>query len=937
MSSSAVRLLLAANLRSQVGRFVAASMAIAFATALLLAALIGQQVVRDQAPRAAQTLLGPEEVHLAATDTVHPFVDRNLLESLRADPRVAHLSTAVTVRAVDLPGLESGEVDTESFYSLDGAGMGGWIPGRRDAFLAWEDDRPRSALARGRWPAVDESDAIELIVPSVIWGQDIDSWRVLESDTGMHAARVVGILQADMAMVASPQGIRLTGRQISLDAAEKLAGGPRPSSDARLYLRDPEDKKAFLKDWRPRLKDYAGRLELLDSTTLEEAGLRSPAAESARLAVQSAVLLASACVVCIALSVQGNAVRERAAQSSLLRCLGADRATLALLVFLEATALAAISVLGAVAIVWAAMAGLAGYLPMLRVPSTPDPSSIAIAGGVTLLGVIAGAVWPAIAASRRLPGDFAAEQGDPVKSARSANRAAVAGLVVAALTTAIIYLAPAQSFVRTELLTWLGVPGVALTGLLITPLTIRWTSWLLVRPVAFLTRTEPLVLADQVAADGARSAASVVAIAVGLGGFIWMLCWGASMLESFIIDPAIPRWLVSVHPYGLDRDEAAKLLSEPVFDDYHPLTLVDTHLNDADIAAIPTLVMGIDIERTLRSTSGLPFEFIAGDIGEATTKLKRSDACLVSAWYAASHSTKIGDWLTVAAPSPDGRAQRTYQVVGVVELRGWRMATKLNKVRLLGEKHTAMLVLDADTVRRDFPVAHVNFLLGDTYREGDASSTMFRSDLSKDEAYARSRAEREAIESALIRIVDLARPIEHRPDGENVVVAKKRVAQVDDLDRTRASLRGEWGGAAVKRMGQAPLLVLALSLLSVSGALVGSFHARSRELGVLRSCGLTRFGLARLAVAEALLLGVAAIPIAALLGGVGAAMMLEVARVVGYRLDFAGIQPELIVPWSWFWPGLLVTAIVCALAAIWAAHRVGRTPPASMISAAWRA
>jgi putative ABC transport system permease protein len=936
MSSSAVRLLLVANLRSHVGRFVAASIAIAFATALLLAALIGRHVIRDQAPLTAQTLLGPDEVHLAATDTVHPFVDRSLLESLRADPRVSHVSTAVTVRAVDLPGLESGELDTENFYSLNGAGMGGWIPGRRDAFMAWQDERPRGAVLKGRWPSTSDVDAIELAVPAVIWGQSVGSWRRLESDTGVNAARVVGISSGDMAMVASPQGVRLTARQISPGAAEKLAGGPQLPSDARIYLRREGDKKTFLNDWRAQLIDYAGRLELWDSMTLEEAGLRSPAAESARLAVHSAVLLASACVVCIALSVQGNAVRERAAQSSLLRCLGADPKTLAQLVLVEATALAVVSVLGAVGVVWVAMAGLAAYLPMLRVPSTPDPISIFIAGGVTLVGVLIGAAWPAIAASRKLPGDFAAEQSDPVKAARLVNRAAVAGLIVAALTIAIIYVTPAQSFVRSELLTWLGVPGLALTALLLTPLTIRWTSWLLVRPVAFLTRTEPLVLADQVAADGARSSGSVIAIAVGLGGFIWMLCWGASMLESFIIDAAIPRWLVSIHPYGLERDETTKLLSDSAFEDYHPLTLVDTHLNDPD-GAIPTLVVGLDIERSLSSTNGLPFEFISGGREAATVELKGGDACLVSAWYAASHGTKVGDRLTLAAPSPDGHAERTYRVAGVVELRGWRMATKLNKVRLHGDKHTAMLVLDADAVRRDFPVAHVNFLLGDTFAEGDLVPTRFRNDLSKDDAYARSRTDREAIESAVAETIDLSRHIEHRPDGETVIAASRRVVQVDDLDRTRASLRGEWGGAAVKRMGQAPLLVLALSLLSVSGALVGSFRARSRELGVLRSYGLTRFGLARLAIAEALLLGAAAVPVAALLGGVGAAMMLEVASVVGYRLDFAGIQPELNVPWSWLWPGLVVTAIVCCLAALWAAYRVGRMPPASMVSAAWRA
>ncbi|QDV79129.1 FtsX-like permease family protein [Botrimarina mediterranea] len=876
MSSSAVRLLLAAKLRSHPGRFIAAGVAIAFATALLLAALIGRQALRDQTPRAAQTLLGPAEVHLAATDAVHPFVESGLIESLRADPRVSFVATAVTVRAVDLPGLESGELDTETFYSLGDGGMGGWIPGRRDAFVAWDDDKPRGPVASGRQLATGESDLIEIAVPSVIWGQSVGSWRLLESDTGVHAARVVGILPTDMAMAASPPGIRLTARQISASAALKLAGRSLPPSDARVYLQHAEDKVVFLADWRPRLRDRAGRLEFWDSTSLQEAALRGPAAESARLAVQSAVLLAGACVVCIALSVQGNAVRERAAQSSLLRCLGANRKILAMLVLAEAITMAAISVLGAVLLVWAAMAGLAAYLPMLRVPSMPDLASIAMAAGVTLLGVLAGAAWPAIAATRRLPGDFDVEQDDPERVARFANRSAITGVSIAALAAAMISATPAQSFTRAELLSWFGVPCLALTALLATPLIIRWTSRLLVRPVGVLTRTESLVLADHVAADGARSAGAVIAIAIGLGGFIWMLCWGASMLESFIIDPAIPRWLVSIHPYGLDRDEAMELLSKPEFEEYHPLTLVDTHLNKADIA-IPTLVMGIDVERSLgREPGSLPFEFINGDRESAEAGLKRGDMCLVSAWYAASHRTRVGDRLSVATPSIDGRAERTYRVAGILELRGWRMATKLNKVRLHGDKHTAMLVLDANAVRRDFPVADVNYLLGDTLPIADGSPSRFRSDLSKDEAYARSRDDRIAIESVIAEAIDLKRPVEHRPDGETVVVVEERVVQVDGLDRTRASLRGDWGGAAVKRMGQAPLLVLGLSLLSVSGALVGAFQARSRELGVLRCCGLTRWGLARLTIAEALLLGAAAIPVSVLLGGVGAAMMLEV-------------------------------------------------------------
>lgn len=200
------------------------------------------------------------------------------------------------------------------------------------------------------------------------------------------------------------------------------------------------------------------------------------------------------------------------------------------------------------------------------------------------------------------------------------------------------------------------------------------------------------------------------------------------------------------------------------------------------------------------------------------------------------------------------------------------------------------------------------------------------------QALAESVREREGIEASVTALLDLHRPIEYRPDNGPTIRSASRIVQVDDLDRTRASLLGDWGGGTAQRMGWAPLAILSLSLFSVAGTLVASLRSRSRELGVLRSCGLSRWGLLRLALPESILLGIAAIPISAILGICGASILLEVTSVVGYRLDFAGIRPRFIVPWNWLWPGWIVTAIVCGLAASWAGIRIGRTPPASLLS-----
>jgi ABC-type antimicrobial peptide transport system permease subunit len=79
-------------------------------------------------------------------------------------------------------------------------------------------------------------------------------------------------------------------------------------------------------------------------------------------------------------------------------------------------------------------------------------------------------------------------------------------------------------------------------------------------------------------------------------------------------------------------------------------------------------------------------------------------------------------------------------------------------------------------------------------------------------------------------------------------------------------------------------------------------------------------------------MGIAAVAIAAVIGLGGAWLMLEVASVVGYRLDFAGIQPALDVPWDWLWPGIVLTLVVSCVAGVWAAWRIGRVPIDSLLT-----
>ncbi|MGD9635105.1 MAG: ABC transporter permease [Pirellulales bacterium] len=899
------------------------------AASLLLSALESRRSVLREAPLAAAKALTEQEVHVAATDSVYPYIGEDLLQALREDPRVERLATAISVRAVDMPGTAEGALDEERFYSMEGNGMGGWIPGRRENFLAWTSDANYANLVEGAWPSKNSGAAIE-IASLQIWRQPVGTWRRLESDSGVFPAKIVGTVAVDMALLATPEGARILSRQVSPVAAATLAGGSRLPSDARLHLAKGTDRAAFVSEWRSKTRSLPGRLEFWDSDFLLKSALQSTSVESARLAVISAALLAAACVVCIALGVQGSAVRERAEQVRLLRALGANPATMFAAMFAEAAVLAFAAVIGATIIAWGVMSLLSMVFPFLGGGGMPSAVNVMLTAAVVLGGTLLGTTWPALSAARIWSGKANGLAADAAGASQLYWRSAICGAFILAAIFYVVTILPANSLLRARVAAWIGVPGVALAAICMTPVAIWVVGRLFARPVAWLSKTNSLVLADQVAGDGARSAGVVLAMSVGLGGFLWMLSWGYSMLGCFIIDPQVPRWLLSIHPYGLDQKETEAVLATPQFKRFQPLTLVDTRLepHDAAVPTVPTLVMGVELDRAFTGVDALPFRFVAGDPQRAVEQLESGNSCLISDWYAASTGIGVGDQIAVAVPSAAGNAVQNYQVAGIVELRGWRMATKQNKVRLRGDKHRAMVVLDANIVRREFPVAFANYLIG----SADSPSLWFHAGTTGEQAFADSNRNRQALETAVGQVIDLGRALEYRPDGGQPVQTTRRVAQVDDLDRTRYELLGNWGGGAVKRLGILPLVILALSLTSLSSGLVVSFLSRARELGILRTCGLTRLALARLCVAVGLLLGIAAVPIAAVIGLGGAWLMLEVASVVGYRLDFAGIQPALDIPWHWLWPGILLTLLVSCIAGIWAAWRIGRVSPDALLT-----
>ncbi len=116
-----------------------------------------------------------------------------------------------------------------------------------------------------------------------------------------------------------------------------------------------------------------------------------------------------------------------------------------------------------------------------------------------------------------------------------------------------------------------------------------------------------------------------------------------------------------------------------------------------------------------------------------------------------------------------------------------------------------------------------------------------------------------------------------------------------------------------------PLVALGVAAIGVANLMVANVLSRVREIAILRSCGATRWLIARLVLGEAAVLGVIGSAIGLALGLQGAASMNLI------TLGLIGFAPPLTIPTVEVGAGVAVTVGVCILASLSPARYAART------------
>ncbi|MFO0973102.1 MAG: FtsX-like permease family protein [Phycisphaerae bacterium] len=628
----------------------------------------------------------------------------------------------------------------------------------------------------------------------------------------------------------------------------------------------------------------------------------------------------------IILSTMSMGVNERVAQLGTLRCLGVTRGQLLAMVLFESMPMGVLGVaLGVpmgVGLLHITLRLVPEYVG--RIIVSPAGIGLAVAGGLVtpLLGAAGPAIWAALLSP------IAATRVAPTRhTARVELMAAAAGAALLVLNWLFIgAIGPDTPHFAALAVTGLVCLYAGYT--LIAPLVIVLVGSLGVTIAARVLCLRRQLVHDQIGRRPWRSGAVCCGIMVGLSMIVAVQVHNESTKAGWQFPTEFPEAMVySWSDVPLERMRAAARLPG---------------VRDATIAADISCKL-ITRRRGFLSVLDPFYRLIAGDPDtfpkliklvylegtevDALARLRRGGAVLVTREFSQARKIHVNDRVTLEI----GDVRQEFDVAGVVASPALDIAvsffgaggefqvyavgsfigTLADAKRLFGKSSARLLLFNFDLP--DEKAARADRAFGGLHRRPGATVAPRPGDPAtqptglSEAAVGQLRAAAEAAGTSMERqvanqIIDALRS----PDCA-YVTARQLKQQIDDnIDE------------ATLLISAIPAVGLVVAALGVANLMMANVAHRMRQIAVLRAVGATKFQIARLVIAEALILGLIGCALGVIMGvhqGVGS-------NYVTHAL--CGFQPQLTIPWPMVATGAGLALGLCLLAGVGPARVASR-------------
>ena len=387
-----------------------------------------------------------------------------------------------------------------------------------------------------------------------------------------------------------------------------------------------------------------------------------------------------------------------------------------------------------------------------------------------------------------------------------------------------------------------------------------------------------------------------LAIAFGYGAFVAVEVWGASLMKPFVPSKEWPDAIVSILPGGMSAFDIHRLRSLPGVRRIAELQPLQVNFDPLEEMSGGRGGGRQYRNALLLASDWLPdFRFVQGSRETASKAISSGDACVITEMMGRARGLKAGDKLKLDA----GRGLKVeLDIVGVVDLN-WHMVTSRGLVRGLNRMPTntdGPVFVSFDTLAACDPRPQELVRMTHLWLDFDPAF------LGRNGIFPAGRI----VERAR---VDALGGAWAEGDGGEIRGNTVRLHARDEIaDGTLAH-----GTDLIGAMARVPFIFLAVASLGFVAMLVASADSRRREFVVLRTVGATKWQLARVLVAEALRVAMAAIA-AGLPGGAAVGWLCT----SGTRAAMSnwGLPPSFVMPFGLCVLGALGTVAFTLLVAV---------------------
>lgn len=836
----------------------------------------GYDTLMANADRDAAVMTGSADLLLFPRRTAASSLDEGLLAALKRDSAVRSLAVFAPVD-VNLAGRKGRETPPPMYG----------LPRRTPSLVGTDSADAPLEMVAGRWLSGKTGEAVADAQTAARNRWKTGAMIRVRSAAGFFHFRLAGIIAenpagkrfstiSDSDMLRPPPSRAI---YVPLEDARRCAGGKLDIAYASLRL------NALPEHWKERL-DIAHVL-CFSREDIRRALHDGASAGNARMQVFSAGSVSLLVAFFIVFSILNMEVDEQRRHFAMLRMAGFTRRQLFLILFFEAFFFALSG--------WiCGLAAGAVLLKLLNLPLHLGFWSIAVSGIFSCIATFGAALFPALRAASVMPMDAFAKQAPAMPGKKPCFLFCI-GILLLPVNPLIVFLPAIPENLRIVLYGFIGCPVQVAAFLLMTPLLLRGVEWCLRGIFAFLFRLNPLFFRSQLDAGFKRGALLTAALSAGLGFYMMVVIWSASLLLPFLPGAWMPDLFAVIVPGGLKNGDMVRVEKFAGVEKALPVAVEQVKLagdltgsrKRKNVVRQDNVVfMGLDVSAAYEGREALlPFVYLEPDRESALNLLKTGENyCLIPEHFALVAGLRSGDSFEVIPPdAPETRLR--YTVAGVIEFKGWHWFSKMSGTRRHESRTAAMLFGSYENIARNFSLNRVNFIWMNLNR--DASEKDFNRELYA--LAAQNRGEKYRIAGGGGGEIS----------QEYVKLVSRDFLKHSILSRTEQVVNG---------MLNLPLVILCATTLAVASAAFGAVHARRRELRVMRMVGLSAFGAVRLVIAEFLLIGMAASAVSLLFGIFSGVCSAQMASSLSF---FGGMGWNFSIPWGRVVTGCLIVLGVC--------------------------